>query len=103
MIKGIKTIGASVLISASIVGSLFCVGQMATANATPIVDVCIGIDNVLAGGGDYVDYFIAAGQLGYEAGYSQKQQGQNIADSVIVYCPEHLQGMLDAAEYISNS
>ena len=89
-----KIIGSAIVAGAIAVGSVL---GTATANATANPAVCDGIDKASS----YESYLLGSFAVGEAIGYPPKVQAQNIAESVMVYCPWHKKGLLAAIDNLT--
>ena len=75
------------------------------AKATPSTAVCDRLDETVASLGAnifaYRSYLIEAFATGRAYNYDSKVQAKNIVDSVALYCPVHLAGIVAAAKSLS--
>jgi hypothetical protein len=96
MSKHITRALGAVAIAGTLAGAAYA--GTAAAHATPMPQVCVGIEKA----DSYIDYLVDSWALGVAMHTDQKQQARNIVDSVRVYCPQHLPGIAAAAAALSN-
>lgn len=88
---------------AAVVGpAIVAIGLAVPAQAVPISpEFCDAIDNSLDSGLTYGQIIVAAGIGAAEAGVPSDIAAEILVESVVEYCPEHLEGLYYAAQELS--